>query len=209
LAGVVWFMGFTIISASISAQEAKNAFLEKEIAALKKDIEEISRLKDQTDALLKRKQVIESLQGNRAETLRMFDELLRRVPDGIRIVNLNQNGTNIDLNGESVSEARVSTLIRNLEDSSTFQNVSPIEIRAGGAPNGRQLFLFQLKMQIERQAAAAPAGKGMAAPPDGKGITGPPDGKGMAPDGKGMTGPPDGRGMPGGPLQGSSKDGKP
>lgn len=164
-AGLVWFAGFTIISTAISSQEAKNAYLEKEIALLKKDIDEIARLKEQTDALLKRKQVIESLQGNRAETLRMFDELLHRVPDGVRVVNLAQNGLNIDLNGESVSEARVSTLMRNLEDSPLFQRVLPIEIRAASGPNGRPVFAFQMKVQIERQAAEPTDTK--KAPPKG------------------------------------------
>ena len=161
-AGFIWFMGFTIIGSEIGTQQVKNEFLQKEIDVLKKDIEEIARLKEQTDALLKRKQVIESLQGNRAETLRMFDELLRRVPDGVRIINLNQNVTNIDLNGESVSEARVSSLMRNLEDSPLFQQVSAVEIKAGAAANGRQIFLFQLKMQVERQTPAAADGKSIA-----------------------------------------------
>ena len=162
VAGFIWFMGFTIIGSELGTQQVKNEFLQKEIDVLKKDIEEIARLKEQTDALLKRKQVIESLQGNRAETLRMFDELLRRVPDGVRIINLNQNVTNIDLNGESVSEARVSSLMRNLEDSPLFQQVSAVEIKAGAAANGRQIFLFQLKMQVERQAPAAADGKSIA-----------------------------------------------
>ena len=171
VAGFIWFMGFTIINSEIGTQQVKNEFLQKEIDVLKKDIEEIARLKEQTDALLKRKQVIESLQGNRAETLRIFDELLRRVPDGIRIANINQNGISIDLNGESVSEARVSSLMRNLEDSPIFQQVSAIEITAGAAASGRQIFLFQLKMQIERQVPVAADGKSAVRKPivkDGK-----------------------------------------
>lgn len=158
-AGFIWFMGFTVISSEIGSQQAKNEFLQREINVLKKDIEEISRLKEQTDALLKRKQVIESLQTNRAETLRMFDELLRRVPDGVRITNLSQNGLNINLNGEAVSEARVSSLMRNLEDSQIFQGISALEIKAGSATGGRSIFLFQLKLQIERQAPVVADGK--------------------------------------------------
>jgi type IV pilus assembly protein PilN len=159
IAGAIWFAGYSFINSEIGTQQAKNEFLQKEIDVLKKDIEEIARLKEQTDALLKRKQVIESLQGNRAETLRIFDELLRRVPDGVRIANISQNNINIDLNGESVSEARVSSLMRNLEDSPVFQQVSAVEIKAGAAANGRQIFLFQLKMQVERQLPVAADGK--------------------------------------------------
>lgn len=168
LAGIVWFLGFSLISREISTQQAKNDFLQKEIDLLKKDIDEIARLREQTDALLKRKQVIESLQTNRAETLRMFDELLRRVPDGVRLLNLNQNGVNLDANGESISEARVSTLMRNLEDSPIFKGVSPIEIKAGTNASGRPVFLFQIKMQIERQAPATKDGKAGAAKPAAK-----------------------------------------
>ncbi|HQR05051.1 MAG: PilN domain-containing protein [Proteobacteria bacterium] len=167
-AGLIWFLGHTAINGYIGSQQAKNEFLEKEIDGLKKEIAEISKLKDETDALLKRKQVIESLQGNRAETARMFDELLRRVPDGVRLVSFNQNNNVIDLTGESVSEARVSTLMRNLEESSMFQGVNPLEIRASTSSGGRSLFAFQLRMSIEHPAPAnAKAGKDVS----GKGAT--------------------------------------
>ncbi|QDX79916.1 hypothetical protein B9N43_00805 [Denitratisoma sp. DHT3] len=152
LAAVVWFVGFSIINGYIGSQQAKNDFLVREIEGLKKEIAEISSLKEQTDALLKRKQVIESLQGNRAETASIFDELLKRVPDGVRLLTYSQSGGNVDLTGESASEARVSALMRNLEESPLFQSVTPLEIRAITAKDGRQIFGFQMKMAIERAA---------------------------------------------------------
>lgn len=167
LAGVIWFLGFSVINGYISSQQAKNDFLNKEIEGLKKEIAEISSLKEQTDALLKRKQVIESLQGNRAETASIFDELLKRVPDGVRLASYSQNGGNVDLVGESVSEARVSALMRSLEESTLFQGVTPLEIRATTTKDGRQMFSFQMKLAIER----APVDKGgpVAAGKPGKG----------------------------------------
>lgn len=152
LAAVVWFVGFSIINGYIGSQQAKNDFLVREIEGLKKEIAEISSLKEQTDALLKRKQVIESLQGNRAETASIFDELLKRVPDGVRLLTYSQLGGNVDLTGESASEARVSALMRNLEESPLFQSVTPLEIRAITSKDGRQIFGFQMKMVIERAA---------------------------------------------------------
>lgn len=159
-AAIIWFLGFTAINRYISVQEAKNAFIEREIGDLKKQIEEISKLKEETDALLKRKQVIETLQGSRAETVRLFDEMLRRVPDGVRIVSFTQNGGQFDFSGESISEARVSNLMRNLEDSPMFQQVTPLEIRAATAGNGRPIYTFQMKMAIERPAPQADDKKG-------------------------------------------------
>ena len=159
LAGVIWFLGYTAINRYIAVQEAKNAYIEKEIEVLKNDIAAIAKLKEETDALLKRKQVIESLQGSRAETARMFDELLRRVPDGIRLVNFTQAGSQFDISGESMSEALVSALMRSLEDSPLFQQVNPLEIRAATSANGRPIYTFLMKMAIERAAPAAPDGK--------------------------------------------------
>lgn len=157
-AGAIWFLGFSAINHSISLQQGKNAFIEKEITDLKKQIEEISKLKEETDALLKRRQVIETLQGNRAETVHVFDELLRKVPDGVRITSFSQAGDQFDIVGESVSEARVSSLMRNLEESPLFQQARPLEIRSGTAANGRAIYTFLMKVAIERPAPVAEKG---------------------------------------------------
>ena len=66
----------------IEDQEGRNAFLKEEIGRLDRDIAEIRRLREQIDAMLARKQVIESLQGTRAETVHLFNELAQRLPDG-------------------------------------------------------------------------------------------------------------------------------
>ena len=153
LAGVIWFLGFTVINRYISAQQETNDYLEKEISVLKKQIEEISSLKEQTDALLARKQVIESLQGNRAQTVTLFTELLSRVPDGIRLVSLSQDGRKIDVTGEALSEARVSTLLRSLEASPLFEHAVPIEIRAIPSSSNNSFFTFQLTVMIAQPSA--------------------------------------------------------
>ena len=161
LVGVIWFFGYTAISQYIAIQEAKNAFIEKESASLDKEIKDIAKLKEETDALLKRKQVIETLQGSRAETALMFDELLRRVPDGIQLLTFSQTGggasVQSDMTGISISEARVSSLMRNLEDSPMFQAVTPLEIRSVSTA-GRNAFSFVMKMQIERTVVASGSG---------------------------------------------------
>lgn len=155
LAGVIWFLGFTVINGYISTQQATNEYLEKEINVLKKQIEEISSLKEQTDALLARKQVIESLQGSRAQTVTLFTELLSRVPDGIRLVSLGQDGRKIGITGEALSEARVSTLLRSMEESPLFEHAVPIEIRAIPSASNNSLFTFQLSVMIAQPSADA------------------------------------------------------
>jgi type IV pilus assembly protein PilN len=149
---VVWFLGFTVINGYISSQESKNAFLKSEIAALDKQIDEIKKLKEQTEALLARKQVIESLQANRAETVYLFNELARQVPAGVYLRSVKQTGLNVALSGYSQSSARVSTLMRNLDESPLLETPQLVEVKAATVGK-RRLSEFTLNIAITRQTA--------------------------------------------------------
>ncbi len=154
LAILIVVMVHGVISGYIGQQERKNEFLKKEIAALDKEIDEIKRLKEQTNALLSRKGVIESLQGSRAETVQLFNELARQVPAGIYLKSLKQTGNRIGLAGYAQSNARVSTLMRNLEASPLLEKPDLVEIKAITKGN-RRYAEFNLNMIITRAAAAA------------------------------------------------------
>ncbi|MFA6445068.1 MAG: fimbrial protein, partial [Sterolibacterium sp.] len=58
LAGMIWFLGYGVINGYINTQDNANAFLKTQISDLDKDIDEIKRLKEQTDSLLSRKRII-------------------------------------------------------------------------------------------------------------------------------------------------------
>jgi type IV pilus assembly protein PilN len=152
LAGVTWLLGYTLISSLISSQDEKNAFLKKEIAELDKQIDEIKKIKEQTSALLSRKQVIESLQANRAETVYLFNELARQVPAGIYLRSIKQAGNRITLNGYAQSSARVSTLMRNLDESPLMERPDLVEVKAVTVDK-RRLNEFTLNVFITRQTA--------------------------------------------------------
>jgi type IV pilus assembly protein PilN len=152
VAGAIWFVVFGVINGLINAQDDKNAFLKKEIASLDREIEEIKRLKEQTESLLSRKNVIESLQANRAETVHLFNELARQVPDGIYLKALKQNGLKINLTGYAQSNARVSTLMRNLAASPLLEKPDLIQINSTTV-NNRRVSEFNLDVYIARKTA--------------------------------------------------------
>ncbi len=164
LAGLIVVLVHGIIAGYISQQEGKNEFLKKEIALLDKDIDEIKRLKEQTNALLSRKGVIESLQGSRAESVQLFNELARQVPPGIYLKSVKQAGLNINLTGVAQSNARVSTLMRNLEASPLLERPDLIEIKAV-TQNNRRYAEFSLNVVVTRTAAAADKKPGPASQP--------------------------------------------
>lgn len=165
LAGLVVFLVYSVIGGYISTQEERNAFLKKEIALLDKQIAEIKRLQEQTQALLSRKQIIESLQGDRAEAVHLLNEMVKQVPEGIYLKSLKQNGRTIQMVGYTQSNARVSTLMRNLEASPWVEQPKLLEIKAVTLDK-RRVSEFSLNATLTRAPATA-AEKGT--PPAGGG----------------------------------------
>jgi type IV pilus assembly protein PilN len=121
------------ISTQISYQERRNVYLKQETAVLDKQIEEIKKLREQTQALLARKNVVEGLQSTRSDVVHLLDQMLRILPDGVYLKTLKQTGNKVALVGYAQSNARVSTLMRAVEDSRWLDTPSLIEIHASGA----------------------------------------------------------------------------
>lgn len=159
LSGVaVWFIGHTIIAGYVDGQEAKNVFLKESIVELDKEISEIKGLREQAEALLSRKQVIESLQTNRTETVQIFNELASQMPEGVYLKGLKQSGSRINLSGYAQSNARVSNLMRNLEGSPNLERADLVEVKAATL-NNRRVSEFNLNFTIERPKTEEPVGK--------------------------------------------------
>jgi type IV pilus assembly protein PilN len=149
LGALVVFLGYTIINGYISNQNEANEFLKREIAVLDKQIAEIKRLKEQTQALLARKQIIEDLQRDRGETVYLLTELVRQVPDGVYLKSLKQDGGKVNITGYAQSNARVSALMRNLEASPWFESPQLIEVKAV-VLNGRRSNEFAMNFMLTR-----------------------------------------------------------
>lgn len=158
LGGGIGLLVHLIIGGYIDAQEGRNTVFKTEIAKLDKDIAEIKRLQEQIDALLARKKVIESLQSYRADTVHVFNELARLVPEGVVLKSLKQTGLKIELKGQAQSNARVSTLMRNLDGSPYLELPQLVEIKAASVDN-RRVGEFVLNVSIERPKTADDAAK--------------------------------------------------
>lgn len=157
-AGIVG-LGQAAISARLANQEDRNAFLEQEIVKLDSQIKEIKKIKEETQALLERKQVVETLQSNRTEVVHLFDEIIRILPEGLYVKSVKQAGNQIELLGYTQSSARVSTLMRNLEASPWFEQPTLVEIKAAMVNNLRanefSLRVKQSKPQAEDEKQKA------------------------------------------------------
>jgi type IV pilus assembly protein PilN len=158
--GIV-LLGHGYFAARISVQTERNTFLQDENAKLDKEIEEIKKLKEEIQALLSRKQVIETLQGDRAQTVYLLEQLVRQTPDGVYLKAIKQTGLKVNLTGYAQSNARVSTLMRNLEASPYLVKPELVEIKAVTV-NNKRLSEFIMNVGIKREQSESDAAKGGA-----------------------------------------------
>lgn len=159
LAGMVCFLGIVIvwtvhsvIADKIDYQNGRNQYMNDQIAILDKKIEEIREIKSQTKELLARKEVVETLQSSRSEVVYLLDQLVRRLPDGVYLQSVKQEGHGINLVGYAQSNAWVSTLMRNLESSPWLESPVLVEIKAVTIDNVRQNE-FNLNIKLTQPAA--------------------------------------------------------
>lgn len=128
-AGLV-FLGSQLLNSAIDNQQARNRFIQTEIATLDARIKEISELRARRQQLLERMKIIQDLQGNRPITGRIFDQLVRTLPDGVHFQSVSMTGQTIAINGFAESNSRVSTLMRNLDQSDWMASPNLTEVKA-------------------------------------------------------------------------------
>ena len=131
-------------------QNERNDYLTNEIAGLDKKIEAIQNLDAERQALLARMQIIEQLQASRPEIVHLFDEIVQTLPEGVFYTKIIQKGRALNLEGVAQSNARVSTLMRNLDASDWLERpvLDQIVRDKAGAGSGSDLLRlsdFKLK----------------------------------------------------------------
>jgi type IV pilus assembly protein PilN len=153
-AGTV-FLGDQYLSGAIEQQNARNDFVRKEIAVLDARIKEISELKTRREQLLERMKIIQDLQGNRPIIGRVFDQLVRTLPDGVYFTGVKMTAKNIAIVGAAESNNRVSNLMRNLDASEwlTAPNLTEVKSVTAGAVDQANVFKLSVQQTLPGLAA--------------------------------------------------------
>lgn len=154
LGAAIWLLVHVVNAGHIDSQEARNRFIQEKNTELDKVIVEIKDLRGQIDRLLARKQVIEALQSNRAETVHLFNELAARMPAGVYLASVSQSGNKITLRGYAQSNTRISQLMSSLNESPFLEN-SEVVRSVAETQNNRRVYNFELNVFIEHSAAPA------------------------------------------------------
>jgi type IV pilus assembly protein PilN len=141
--GVVYLSKLTV-QGWTSAQQDRNQVLRTEIAALDKQIEEITTLETQRERLKARMQIITQLQRSRPEVVHLFDELVDAIPEGVYLTEVVQTGARIEVRGNAQSSTRVSALMRNIDDSEWLRSpgLEGVDFVTAGTERNAQFKVF-------------------------------------------------------------------
>lgn len=148
-----------VVNSQIENQSARNEYLVENIKVLDKQVAEIRDLQKRRNQLLDRMRVIQELQGNRPIIVRVMDQLVRTVPDGVFYTNLTTQDKKISISGVAESNNRVSSLMRRLDASDWLASPTLDKVRA--APEfGDQANNFDLTVSVQLPAIENESGEG-------------------------------------------------
>jgi len=148
-----------VVTSQLDGQVARNGYLEKNIAVLDEQVAEIRDIQKKRNQLLDRMRVIQELQGNRPIIVRILDQLVRTVPDGVFYTSVKSQNKVINIVGIAESNNRVSSLMRRLDASDWLADPNLDAVRA--APDyGEQATTFNLTVKVQLPTANASAGEG-------------------------------------------------
>ena len=114
-----WVLG-EVIEQQIRNQNSRNNYLTQQISVLDTQIERIRDIRKSKAEIAQRMALIEQLQVSKNVSPIVFDELARIVPTGVSFEKLSRNGNLIEIVGISESNNRLSSFMRNLEQSEVF-----------------------------------------------------------------------------------------
>ncbi|MCV6604530.1 MAG: PilN domain-containing protein, partial [Porticoccaceae bacterium] len=147
------FAWHSMVQGQIENQQSRNKMLQDNIKLLDNDLKEIKKLEETKKLWLARMDVIQGLQSNRAEVVKVFDQFARAVPDGAFLSEMElSNEATVSLKGFAESNARVSAFMRRLDESEKFD-------KAGSLTMGKDETLgedgtqFEFKAQVVKPAS--------------------------------------------------------
>ncbi len=148
LAGAIGYGGLKYADDKVDFQNQRNQRLDNEIAKLQLELKEIERLEETKNNLLARMEIIQQLQAMRPQVVHLFQEVAERLPDGVYLTAMNQQSQNrLVVEGRAESNARVSALMRQLDQSEYLEKPS-LEVIEAGQSDGISTFKLNLQQKV-------------------------------------------------------------
>lgn len=151
---IVFFVNY-YASSLIEERTALNTRLQQEINELKKQLVEINGLKALRQGLIARMKIIQNLQATRILTVRLFDELITILPEGVYVNRMERVGDKITISGYTESNSSISRLMHNIELSRWIQLPELTEIKNIKEGAADSASTFKLSFILKPKSVAA------------------------------------------------------
>ena len=167
LGGIICGAVFTWYQGQIAEQQQRNSFLQSKTKELDAEIKDIASLQAEIASLRARQTAVEGLQADRNMPVHLLDELVAQLPDGIYLKSMKQENQSVLLEGVAQSQERVSELLRNLANNSSWLGKPElIEIVAANATGSnreqRRVSNFKIRVALNRPTGSNGVGQGAA-----------------------------------------------
>lgn len=130
LAALATLAGGWYIDSLSDRQQHINDVLTAENAKMDVQIKEVESLKRDIEALLERQLAVEALQNERNKPVRLLEELVKIVPDGVYLTSMKQADGNFTVGGVAQSNERVSEFLHNISNVSWLDKAELVETKA-------------------------------------------------------------------------------
>jgi type IV pilus assembly protein PilN len=141
-------ISFLVINFKISGLDNTIATTTQEIKRQQATVEKIKVFKEKKEALLKKMDIIKTLQKNKSGPVHILDQLAVNLPGKLWLLGIKQTGMNLNLEGYAFDNQSISRYMVNLEKSPYFKSVDLEKISTEEQKGTRApLKKFSLKCQ--------------------------------------------------------------
>jgi type IV pilus assembly protein PilN len=133
--------------------------MQSDIDQFKPQLDQVARFKKQKGDLEKKIDVIDGLDKARSGPVRMLSELASRTPERLWLTSLSTKGERIVLKGKSLDNELVAIFLRNLGDSTYFENVDLDRAKLSNDKSGLKTVDFAINAELAGKKKPAPAKK--------------------------------------------------
>lgn len=138
------------VGSQIEYQNKRNSFIKMEIDKVDLKIRKIKDIENEKSRLLARMHIIQQLQTQRPEIVHIFQELVKRLPEGIYLTSAEEEAGSLVLSGIAQSNARISAFMRQLDLSDWFKSPR-LEVIQADENDAVRTSRFKLAVRIVKQ----------------------------------------------------------
>ncbi len=158
LGAALVYLADQVFNSLIEQQNSRNAYIQTHIRTLDERIKEINDLKRKRQELIDRTRIIQDLQGNRPTVSRVFDQMVRTLPEGVYFTAMKMTGKHISVEGAAETNNLISSLMRRQDASDWLTGPNLAEVKAMEGSVDDQASRFKLTVQQTQPAEAAGQG---------------------------------------------------